>query len=48
VVVDHPMAPAFAERIAEMRASVANEDLTALVAAGGGMTPASVIAMVSA
>jgi hypothetical protein len=48
VVVDHPMAPAFAERIAEMRASVANEDLTALVAAGGGMTPAAVIAMVTA
>jgi predicted ATPase/tRNA A-37 threonylcarbamoyl transferase component Bud32 len=48
VVVDHPMSPALATRIAEMRASVPNEDLTALVAAARGMTPAAVITMVGA
>jgi hypothetical protein len=48
VVVEHPMAPGVAERIAALRASVPTDDLAVLAASASAMTPAAVIAMISA
>jgi predicted ATPase/tRNA A-37 threonylcarbamoyl transferase component Bud32 len=48
VVVEHPMAPGVAERIAALKASVSQEDLVALAASASVLTPAAVIAMVTA
>jgi predicted ATPase/tRNA A-37 threonylcarbamoyl transferase component Bud32 len=48
VVVEHPMAPGVAERIEALRASVPRKELDALVASGRALTPATVLAMVTA
>ncbi|CAN5753805.1 hypothetical protein BH23GEM9_BH23GEM9_12080 [soil metagenome] len=48
VVVEHPMAPGVAERIEALRASVPRGELDALVASGSALTPAAVLAMVTA
>jgi predicted ATPase/tRNA A-37 threonylcarbamoyl transferase component Bud32 len=48
VVVEHPMAPGVSERIAALRASVPQEDLATLSASASVLTPAAVIAMVTA
>jgi predicted ATPase/tRNA A-37 threonylcarbamoyl transferase component Bud32 len=48
VVVEHPMAPGVVERIEALRAAVPKQELDALVASGSAMTPAAVLAMISA
>jgi hypothetical protein len=48
VVVEYPMAPGVAERIEALKASVQKDEHDALVASGSAMTPAAVLAMVSA
>lgn len=47
-VVDHPMAPGMAERIAAFRAAIPKQELDVLVASGSALTPAAVLAMVAA
>lgn len=47
VVVEHPMAPGVAERIAALRATIPPAELDALQRAGGALTPADVLAMAS-
>jgi tetratricopeptide (TPR) repeat protein len=47
-VVDHPMAPGMAERIASLRAAIPKQELDGLVAAGSTLTPAAVLEMVAA
>ncbi len=48
VVIEHPLAPGVAERIAALRATVPRAELEALLASGSAMTPAEVLAMVAA
>ena len=48
VVVEHPMATGVAERIETLRATIPGGELDALVASGGALTPAAVLAMVGA
>jgi predicted ATPase/tRNA A-37 threonylcarbamoyl transferase component Bud32 len=48
VVVEHPMAPGVAGRIEALKASVPKQELDGLVASGSAMTPAAVLAMISA
>ena len=47
VVVEHPMAPGMAERIDELRASVPQQQLEALVSSGSSLSPTEVLAMCS-
>jgi serine/threonine-protein kinase PknK len=47
IVVEHPMAPGVAERIDALRASIPKQQLDELVAAGSGLTPSGVMAMVA-
>jgi hypothetical protein len=46
VVVQHPMAPGLAERIADLRDAIPKATLDALVAKAGALRPADVLAMV--
>ena len=46
VVVDHPMAPGLADRIELLKASIPKATLDELVASGGALSPAAVLAMV--
>jgi tetratricopeptide (TPR) repeat protein len=46
VVVEHPMGPGLTERFDELRARVPEDRLAQMVASGGGMSPAEVLAMV--
>jgi predicted ATPase/tRNA A-37 threonylcarbamoyl transferase component Bud32 len=48
VVVEHPMAPGVTERIDDLRASISQDELDALLKSGSGMSPAEVLAMVAA
>ena len=45
VVIDHPMAPGLAERIAELKASIPATELAAIQQTGSVLTPAAVLAM---
>jgi tetratricopeptide (TPR) repeat protein len=46
VVVEHPMAPGVAARIAALKASIPRAELDVLVASGSELTPAAVLALV--
>lgn len=48
MLIEHPMAPGLAERIAALRASVPQEELQALIGSGSALSPAAVLAMVAA
>lgn len=48
VVIEHPLAPGLAERIAALRATVPRAELEALLASGSAMSPSEVLVMVAA
>jgi predicted ATPase/tRNA A-37 threonylcarbamoyl transferase component Bud32/tetratricopeptide (TPR) repeat protein len=47
VIVEHPMASGMVERIAELRASIPQQQLEALVASGSALSPSEVLALCS-
>jgi tetratricopeptide (TPR) repeat protein len=47
VVIEHPLAPGLAERIASLKASIPKGDLDGLVAKASTLTPEAVLAMVA-